>query len=169
MTNIKIKRAEKTRYNDIDWNNLRFGVYFSDHIFVSDYVDGKWDDGRIEPYGAIDMEPALCTLHYGQTVFEGLKAFRDVKSGANIFRPDENAKRLNNSSKMVCIPEFDESLLIDGMTDLVKIDNKFIPKQKRPVIISETFYLWVRKLFRSKCISKLQTYCYDLSCRVILC
>ncbi len=139
MTNIKIKRAEKTRYNDVDWNNLRFGVYFSDHIFVSDYANGKWDSGRIEPYGAMDIEPALCTLHYGQTVFEGLKAFHDVHSGANIFRPDENAKRLNNSSKMVCIPEFDESLLIDGMSELVKIDSKFIPKQKGQALYLRPF------------------------------
>ena len=130
MTDIKIQRAEKTRYNDIDWNNLRFGVYFSDHIFVSDYINGKWDGGRIEPYGEMGFEPALCTLHYGQTVFEGLKAFRDVKGGANIFRPDENAKRMNNSSEMVCIPKFDEELMIEGIIELVKIDKKFIPDKK---------------------------------------
>jgi branched-chain amino acid aminotransferase len=130
MTDIKIQRAEKTRYNDVDWNNLRFGVYFSDHIFVSDYINGKWDGGRIEPYGEMGFEPALCTLHYGQTVFEGLKAFRDVKGGANIFRPDENAKRMNNSSDMVCIPKFDEKLMVEGISELVKIDKKFIPDKK---------------------------------------
>ena len=136
MANIKIERAKNTRYNSINWSNLRFGTYFSDHIFVSDFENGKWDEGRIEPYGAMEIEPALCTLHYGQTIFEGLKAFRDVKSGANIFRPDENARRLNNSAKMLCIPEFDEGLLIEGMTELVKLDNKFIPKEK-----GESLYL----------------------------
>lgn len=128
MASFKITKAEKTRFNDINWNDLKFGVYFSDHMFVSDYKDGKWDGGRIVPYSAMDIDPAMCTLHYAQAIFEGLKAFRSVKGGANIFRPDMNAKRLNNSARMLCIPEFDENLLIEAMVELVKLDYNFIPK-----------------------------------------
>jgi branched-chain amino acid aminotransferase len=147
---FKIIKNTKTRFNDVDWNNLRFGVYFSDHIFISKYKDGKWDGGEIKPYEAMPMEPGLCTLHYGQTIFEGLKAFRRVDgNGANLFRPDMNAKRLNRSATLVCIPNYDLPTLIDGMKELVKVDNKFIPKHKgqslylRPVVYGSGNFLGV--------------------------
>ncbi len=147
---FKITKNKKTRYDSIDWNNLRFGVYFSDHIFISRYKDGKWDGGEIMPYGEMPMEPGLCTLHYGQTIFEGLKAFRRVDGkGANLFRGDMNAKRLNRSASLVCIPNYDVPTLIDGMKELIKLDNKFIPNQKgqslylRPVVFGSGNFLGV--------------------------
>lgn len=149
MSNIKIIKSTKTRINDVDWNNLRFGVYFSDHIYISEYKDGKWNEGRIEPYGEIPFEPSLCTLHYGQTIFEGLKAFASVKGGINIFRPDMNAKRLNNSAKAVCIPSFNENQLVEGMKELVTLDYNWIPKKRgqslyiRPVVFGSGNFLGV--------------------------
>jgi len=149
MAKFKITKSEKSRIDTADWNNLRFGVFFSDHIFISDYKDGKWDEGRIEPYASMSLEPALCTIHYGQTIFEGLKAFRSVKGGVNIFRPDMNAKRLNHSADAVCIPEFDENKFLEGMTELVKIDHNWIPKERgqslyiRPVVFGSGNFLGV--------------------------
>jgi len=147
--NFNVTRNPESRINTIDWNNLRFGVYFSDHVFISVYKDGKWDNGAIAPYGYLPFEPGLCTLHYGQTIFEGLKAFKSVGGGANIFRPDMNVKRLNRSAEIVCIPGYDEERLLSGIRELVKIDSKFIPKEKgqslyiRPVVFGSGHFLGV--------------------------
>jgi branched-chain amino acid aminotransferase len=149
MAKFNIEKTKESRISEVDWNNLRFGVYFSDHIFISDFVDGKWDGGRIEPYRALPMEPGLCTLHYGQTIFEGLKAFKSAKGGANIFRPDMNANRLNNSAKMVCLPEFDVDTLIEGIKELVMLDRQWIPQERgqslyiRPVMFGSSNFLGV--------------------------
>jgi branched-chain amino acid aminotransferase len=148
MANIKITKTDKTRFDNIDFNNLGFGVYFSDHVYYAEYKDGKWQPPEIKPYGPMDVEPGMCTLHYGQTIFEGLKAFR-TKEGANIFRPDMNAKRLNNSADRVCIPEYDVELLLEGIKQLVKVDNKFIPGKRgeslyiRPVVFGSSNFLGV--------------------------
>jgi branched-chain amino acid aminotransferase len=133
---IQIIKSNTTCFNNIDWSNLRFGVYFSDHMFVSNYENGKWDDGKIIPYGDLRVQAANCTLHYGQAIFEGLKAFSSVKGGVNLFRPDMNAKRLASSSRHLCIPPYNEDKLVDAMIELVKVDSRFIP-QKR----GESLYL----------------------------
>jgi branched-chain amino acid aminotransferase len=149
MTEFKITKSQNSRKGNVDWNNLRFGVYFSDHIFVSDYYNGKWQDMRIEPYGIMPMEPSLCTLHYGQSIFEGLKAFPDQKGGVNIFRPIMNAKRLNHSAQRLCIPDFDENILLEGIKQLVEIDKEWIPKGEgtslylRPVVYGSGNFLGV--------------------------
>jgi branched-chain amino acid aminotransferase len=131
-----VTKNANSRYDSIDWNNLRFGVYFSDHIFLSKYKDEKWDNGEIVPYGPLAFEPALCTLHYGQSCFEGLKAFPCLDSNgkptgyANIFRPEKNAERLNRSGERLCIPSIDVNFQIEAMKEIVKIDQKFIPLKK---------------------------------------
>lgn len=128
MFDIKISKSESTRFNGVDWNNLRFGVYFSDHMFVSDYAGGSWGNDRIEPYGPMPVEPSMCTLHYGQTIFEGLKAFRSVSGGINIFRPQRNAERMIRSAERLVIPPFDADRMLNAMIELVKVDKKFMPK-----------------------------------------
>ncbi len=130
MYNINFKRADKTRINDVDWNNLRFGVYFSDHVFISDYEGDSWGNDRIEPYGPMPVEPALCTLHYGQTIFEGLKAFKSVKGGVNLFRPRKNAERMCKSAERLVIPPFDVDRMINAMIELIKYDRNWVPKEK---------------------------------------
>jgi branched-chain amino acid aminotransferase len=155
---IQTTKNLNTRFNDINWGNLKFGVYFSDHIFISEFKNGKWDSGKIEPYTEKGYEPALCTLHYGQTIFEGLKAFRDVNGGVNIFRPDKNAKRLNISASKVCIPQMDEELIVRGIKQLVTLDNKFIPKKRgeslyiRPVVFGTGNFLGVSASDEYQCI-----------------
>lgn len=149
MANIKVIKTEQSKIDSVDWDKLGFGVYFSDHVFISDYADGKWDDGSIKPYGPMEIEPGMCTLHYGQSIFEGLKAFRDVKGGVNIFRPDQNALRLQRSGKAVCIPPFDADRLVEAMKQLIILDNKWIPKQRghalyiRPVVFGSGNFLGV--------------------------
>ncbi|MGA2297411.1 MAG: branched-chain amino acid aminotransferase [FCB group bacterium] len=149
MPDIKITKAQTTRMTGVDWSNLRFGVYFSDHMYIARYKGGKWDDGEIMPYGPLPMEPGLCTLHYGQSIFEGLKAFKSVKGGANIFRPEMNAKRLNHSGSRVCIPPFDVDKFLDALKTLVILDNKWIPQKRgeslyiRPVVFGSSNFLGV--------------------------
>lgn len=153
---FKITKNTNTRFDSIDWNNLRFGVYFSDHFFIAKYKNGKWDNGEIIPYGPLAFEPALCTFHYAQSCFEGLKAFNcmdangTITGNANIFRPIENAKRLNTSGERLCMPAVDVNFQIEAMKELVKVDQKFIPKKRgqslylRPFIIGSGNFLGVQ-------------------------
>ena len=147
---FKTTKTEKTRFDSIDWNDLKFGVYFSDHMFVAKYANGKWNDGEILPYGKMEFEPAMCTLHYAQACFEGLKAFPSKQGGANLFRPTKNAERLNHSGERLCIPEIDVNFQVEAMKELVKLDNKFIPKKRgeslylRPFVFGSSSFLGVQ-------------------------
>lgn len=149
MPDFKITKAEKTRIESVNWDNLGFGVYLSDHMYISEFKDGSWNKGEIMPYGPLPMEPSMCTIHYGQSVFEGLKAFRAADGGVNIFRPDRNAKRMAQSSERVVIPEFDEAQFIDAIKELVKVDYNWIPKTRghslyiRPVAFGDGNFLGV--------------------------
>ncbi len=149
MSKFKITKTDKTRLHDIDYSNLRFGVYFSDHVFVSNYANGKWDEGKIIPYGPFEIEPAMCTLHYGQALFEGLKAFRSSQGGVNVFRPDRNARRMNNSADRICIPRYNEETFLDAVKELITLDFNFIPSKKghalyiRPVMFGTGNFLGV--------------------------
>ncbi len=149
MANFKINKVETDRKSKVDYNNLGFGKYLSDHVFVAEYKNGKWNDGEIIPYGPMAIEPAMCTLHYGQSIFEGLKAFITKEGHVNIFRPDMNAKRLNRSAKMVCIPDYDVDTLLEGIKELVKVDQKWIPTERgcslyiRPVVYGDGNFLGV--------------------------
>jgi len=131
-----VKQNPNTRFDSIDWNDLKFGVYFSDHIFIAKYKDGKWNSGEIIPYGPLEVEPAMCTLHYAQSCFEGLKAFQCFDANgkstgnANIFRPEKNAERLNRSGERLGIPAIDVNFQIEAMKELVKVDKKFIPQHR---------------------------------------
>lgn len=130
MDTVEIIKSKSAKINEVDWNNLGFGVYFSDNVYVSEYKQGKWDNGAIIPYGAMDIEPANCTLHYGQTIFEGLKAFPSVKGGVNIFRPDMNGKRMMKSAEAVCIPPYPLEDFIEAVKKIVAKDKEWIPKKR---------------------------------------
>ena len=149
MLNIPVTKTNNSRINLVNWDNLRFGIYFSDYMFVADYKGGLWNEGEIMPYGPLEFEPTLCALHYGQSIFEGLKAYKNVNGGANIFRPNMNAKRLNHSASMLCIPRFPEETFVEAVKKLVKIDSGFIPGQRgqslyiRPVAFGSSNFLGV--------------------------
>jgi len=147
---MKIIKTESSRINSVVWDKLGFGLYFSDHMFVDDYQDGAWQDPRIMPYGPMSIDPGMCTLHYGQTIFEGMKAFRTASGNVNLFRPYMNAKRMNRSAERLCIPQMDEELFVSGCRELVKIDYDWIPKERghslyiRPVAFGTDNFLGVR-------------------------
>ena len=108
---------------------LGFGKHFTDHMFVMDYTEGiGWHDARIEPYGPISMDPSCMTLHYGQTIFEGLKAYKAADGSINLFRPYNNMKRINISNDRLCIPQIDEEFAVEAIKELVTIDQDWIPE-----------------------------------------
>ncbi|TNE36032.1 branched-chain amino acid aminotransferase [bacterium] len=146
---IKVKRAKESKLNNVNWDTLGFGKVFSDHIFVADYKNGNWQEGHILPYGEMAIEPTMCTLHYGQTIFEGLKAYNDISGGINIFRPDRNAKRFNNSATRLVMPNFPEERFLEAVSELVSLEKDWIPKQRgqalyiRPVMYGSSNFLGV--------------------------
>lgn len=146
---IKITKAESSKIGNVNWDTLGFGKVFSDHIFVADYKNGQWEEGKIIPYSTMAIEPTMCTLHYGQTIFEGLKAYNDIDGGINIFRPDRNAKRLNNSATRLVMPEFPEERFLEAVSQLVAVEKDWIPKERgqalylRPVMFGSSNFLGV--------------------------
>lgn len=109
-----------------DYSKLGFGKFFTDHMLVMDYADGKWQEPEIVPYGPIPFDPSINVLHYGQGIFEGMKAYK--RNGKiTLFRPYENFKRMNNSAKRLCMPELDTDTVMEAILELVKIDSDWIP------------------------------------------
>ncbi|MEN9348525.1 MAG: hypothetical protein RLZZ77_2036 [Bacteroidota bacterium] len=147
---IEIRRAEKTRVNEVDWENLGFGKVFSDHMFVMEYADGKWQTPVIQPYGPLHFSPAISALHYGQAIFEGLKAFRNANGEVNVFRPEKNAHRMNVSAKRLCMPEVPEDIFCEAIAQLVSLDKGWIPSGEgealyiRPHLFAIDEYVGVR-------------------------
>jgi len=150
-----IQLTQHSRLGETDFENLGFGEVFSDHMFSMEYKNNEWTSAQIIPYGEIGILPSLCSLHYGQVVFEGLKAFC-TKNGINIFRPEKYHERLNKSCQRLCIPEIDYESFIEGLTGLLKLDRKWIPSKKgnslyiRPFIFATDNFLGVKisKTFR---------------------
>ncbi|MES2796321.1 MAG: branched chain amino acid aminotransferase, partial [Bacteroidota bacterium] len=125
--NIEIQKVAESRLATVDFSNLPFGRIFADHMFVAEYQDGEWVSTKIEPYGSISYSPAMMSLHYGQAIFEGMKAYKTKDGEITVFRPLENLKRLNKSALRMCMPEVPEEIFMEGLTSLLKLDNKWIP------------------------------------------
>lgn len=123
---IDITKAEQSKINQVDFDNLAFGRVFTDHMFVCDFVDGVWQQPKITPYQPLTIEPSARVLHYGQAVFEGMKAYKDDQGKVWLFRPDQNFKRINKSAARLAMPEFPESYFFKGLEELLKIDNQWI-------------------------------------------
>ncbi len=124
---IKITSIQSSRIASVDFNNLPFGTVFSDHMFVCDYKDGKWQNPTIQPYAAISLDPSAKIFHYGQSIFEGMKAYKDANENTLLFRPLDNCKRLNKSAERMVIPQVPEDLFMNGLKKLLEIDNAWIP------------------------------------------
>ena len=125
--NITIKKVAKSNLQNIDFSNITFGKVYSDHMFVADYRDGEWTGFSIIPYGNMSISPGTCALHYGQSVFEGLKAYKNDDGEVLVFRPRDNFARLNLSAKRICMPEISEEVFMGGMTELLRIDRDWVP------------------------------------------
>ncbi len=126
-SNIKIALTKNSKIDSVDFNNLPFGSVFSDHMFVCDYKDGKWQNPTIQPYAAISLDPSAKIFHYGQSIFEGMKAYKDADKNTLLFRPLDNCKRLNKSAERMVIPQLPEAIFMDGLKKLLEIDNAWIP------------------------------------------
>jgi branched-chain amino acid aminotransferase len=147
---ISITKAATLKEHPKD-SGLGFGTLFTDYMFNMDYNPEKgWHNPRIEPYGPLTMSPATMVLHYGQAIFEGLKAFRNPDGGVQLFRPRDNIKRLNKSADMLCIPQVDEDLVMKALITLVDMERSWVPSAPgtslyiRPTIIATDPYIGLR-------------------------
>ncbi|CAM1343996.1 branched-chain amino acid aminotransferase [Tenacibaculum amylolyticum] len=127
-SDIQITPIKQSKINSVDFNNLVFGTVFSDYMFECDYKDGKWQTPVIKPYGDISISPSARVFHYGQAVFEGMKAYKDDNDDIFLFRPEENFVRINKSSERLAIPEFPKEYFFDGLTTLLNLDKDWIKK-----------------------------------------
>ncbi|MBC7474549.1 MAG: branched-chain amino acid aminotransferase [Candidatus Sericytochromatia bacterium] len=127
---IEVKKVDISKIKDIDFDNLQFGNVFSDHVLSIDYKDNKWQKPQILPYGPMEIFPSLSSLHYGQTIFEGMKAFRAKDGKISVFRPDRHHQRLNRSARRLCIPEMSYELFINTLTQLIKVESDWIPDRR---------------------------------------
>jgi len=116
---ITVERAKTSNIDKVDFNNLAFGKIFTDHMMVSNYRNGAWETPKIVPYQPITLDPSAKIFHYGQSVFEGMKAYKDADKNVWLFRPLENQKRINVSSKRLSIHEFPEDYFMDGLQKLL--------------------------------------------------
>jgi branched-chain amino acid aminotransferase len=126
---IELQEVAESRLGSVDFKNLPFGRIFADHMFVAEYADGEWVSTKIVPFGPINYSPAMMSLHYGQAIFEGMKAYKTEDGDITIFRPLENWKRFNKSAERMCMPEVPEEIFMGGLTELLKLDNNWIPKE----------------------------------------
>ena len=127
-----------------DASTLGFGKYFTDHMFIMDYYEGRgWVDPRIVPYGPLELDPSAMCLHYGQEVFEGMKAYRRENGGAALFRPEKNMARLNVSNERLCIPLIDEEFAVEAVRKLVEIDKDWIPEGENTALYIRPFIIAV--------------------------
>lgn len=148
--NIRIERSQNRRQRP-DESSLGFGKYFTDHMLLVDWTEEKgWHDARIVPYGPLALEPSAAVLHYGQELFEGMKAFRGADGAVRLFRPDMNCRRMNAGAKRICMPEMDPETMEALITELVRVDEDWVPHAPgtalyiRPTMIATEGFLGVR-------------------------
>lgn len=139
-TNIQIIQTENSRLPNLDFENLRFGREFSDHMFSMEYSDGKWSNAVIKPFENLSMNPATSVIHYGQSIFEGLKAYKTENGEVLLFRPEKNISRMNVSAERMCMPPIPEDLFREALMELLKLDSGWVPP-------SETGALYVRPIY----------------------
>jgi len=147
---IKIQETENSRFPEIDFNNLPFGKVFSDHMFEMDYIDGEWKNMTIKPYQNLSLSPATSVLHYGQAIFEGMKAYKNPDGDIFLFRPRDNSNRLNASARRLCMPEIPKNIFREGLLTLMKMDSEWVPGKAgyslyiRPFMIATDDYIGVK-------------------------
>jgi len=130
ISDITATKKNTSRLKEVDWNHLEFGKIISDHMLVAVYENGKWGQPQIIPYSDLQLSPATLALHYGQSIFEGMKAFYTTNDSINIFRIDHHHKRLNRSLQRMCMPEVPRDLFVDGLHQLIHLDKDWVPKSE---------------------------------------
>ena len=147
---FNITRAERSKLNDLTLQNIPFGKYFTDHMLEADYEDGEWKNVEIKPYQPLLLSPSVAALHYGQAIFEGMKAYKNQQGEAYIFRPFDNFKRFNISAERMAMPQISEEIFTEGMRQLIDLDKAWIPQKDdhslyiRPFMFSSDEVIGVR-------------------------
>jgi branched-chain amino acid aminotransferase len=147
---FNVSKVERSKLNDLNLENLPFGKYFTDHMLEADYENGEWKNVEIKPYQPLLLDPSLSSLHYGQAIFEGIKAYKDESGNAYIFRPHDNFIRFNVSAERMCMPTVPVEIFMDGMKQLIELDKNWIPAKKehslyiRPFMFSTDCQLGVK-------------------------
>ena len=126
---ISITRNENPNLETYDQDAIVFGKNFTDHMFIADFDGEKWTDARIVPTGELSVHPSNAMWHYGQSIFEGMKAYKNDQGEAFLFRPLENAKRLNHSAERMCMPAIPNEIFMDGLQQLMSLDKDWIPNR----------------------------------------
>jgi branched-chain amino acid aminotransferase len=147
---IAVNRVYHSRHSEVDWDNLQLGTYTSDHMLVCDYSAGRWEQAEIQPFGPFLLSPTTLALHYGQTIFEGMKAFRTEEGRIHIFRADRHYERLGRSAERMCMPVPPPDVFHEGLRRLVELEKDWVPGQAgtalylRPMMIATDTKLTVK-------------------------
>jgi branched-chain amino acid aminotransferase len=147
---IAIEKVKKSRINEVDFANIPFGKIYTDHMFMADYRKGEWQNFRIMPYGYMPISPATPALHYGQSIFEGMKAYRGPEGEALVFRPLDNWNRMNISADRICMPHIPQELFMESLSALINLDRNWIPSTPgaslylRPFMFSADEYIGIK-------------------------
>ena len=144
---MQITKIHQSKINQIDFDNLTFGKCFSDHMFSISFKNDKWQNPKIQPYGPLCLNPGTHVFHYGQAIFEGMKAYKNIQGETLLFRPQENIKRLNRSADRLCMPRINKDIFMQGLTSLLEIDKDWIPRSDnmslyiRPFMIADSEFI----------------------------
>ncbi len=136
---IEINKKSESKLSQVDFDNLPFGKVFADHMLIAKYENGAWSRACIQPYGDISLSPASSMIHYGQSIFEGLKAFKSERNEVLIFRPEENWKRMNASAVRMCMPEVPKDIFLGGMRQLIDLDRNWVPNNSESALYIRPF------------------------------
>jgi branched-chain amino acid aminotransferase len=159
--NIVIEKSETSRIDSVDFSNLDFGRVFSDHMLVCDYEDGKWQTPKVVPYQPFTLDPSAKIFHYGQSIFEGMKAYKDADENVFLFRPTDNVSRLNISAKRLAMPEIPESIFMNGLKALLKLEKDWIPQSEGSALYIRPFMFATGKGFHA---SPADSYKFVICC-----
>ena len=149
-SSLKITTVATSSIDQVDFSKLKFGRSFSDHVYIADYADGQWKDHRIEPFQRFDVHPANIAWHYGQAIFEGMKATRHMDGTPMLFRPELHSDRLNKSAERLAMPSFPKEAFMEAIYELVKLEKNWIPKEEgsalylRPYMIAMDEFIGVQ-------------------------
>lgn len=147
---ISIQRVKQSRVHEVDFANIPFGKIYTDHMFMADFRNGEWNNFRVMPYGYMPISPATPALHYGQSIFEGMKALKNAAGEALVFRPLDNWKRMNVSAERMCMPLLPEELFMESLSTMIDLDRNWIPEAEgsslyiRPFMFSADEYIGIK-------------------------
>lgn len=153
---IRIEQTQKSRLSEVDVNEVPFGKVFTDHMFIADYKDGQWTNFRIIPYQPVLMSYAMSALHYGQAIFEGLKAYRQDDGKVVIFRPMDNWVRLNKSAVRMAMPEISKEIFMNGLLQMLQLDKNWVPTSENGSLYIRPFMIATEEAIGVKISSEYQ-------------